>query len=194
MSSHHKNTLEPHLHSGKCHWLWHFLSMILVALVMAACAPGTGGTGTGPITSSASLSSTDNFSFVGSTLSIGEAPIFIGTVSSFPSITQSFAGLSPCIPSANPTLPSLLLSDQHIQYQADCYAFRYQGSWDLGSTLVLTVKGTIFNINEPELQQPALLTLAASSSLNSESVTVRVTLADTTGLTSLPTQVLLPTK
>jgi hypothetical protein len=194
MSSHHKNTSQPHLHSGEYHWLWYFLSMISVALVMAACAPGTGGTGTGPITSSADLSSTDNFSFVGSTLNIGEEPIFIGTVSTLPSTTDRFAGLSPCVSSVNSTLPSLLLSGQHIQYQADCYTFRYQGSWELDSALVLKVKGTIFNINEPVLQQTALLTLAASSSLNSESVTVRVTLADATNSTSLPTQVLQPTK
>jgi hypothetical protein len=194
MSSHHRNNLEHRLHSGKCHWIWHLVCMTLVALIMAACAPGTGGTGTGPITSSANLSSSESLVFTSATASTGAVPITTGTVSFPLPSTNSFAGLSPCTLSVTPTVPSLLMSELHIKYQQDCYAFRYQGSWDFDSALNLTVKGAVFNINEPERQQTALLSLVASSSLNSESVTIRVTITDPTSLTSLPAQILQPTK
>jgi hypothetical protein len=187
MSRHHKNNLEHRLHDGKCHWIRHFMSMALVALIMAACAPGTGGTGTGPIVSSASLTSAQTLLFVNPSLTppplapspTGERP---------PSVSPDFAVLDSCASTQNLSTPYLIFSAQGIEYQQACYGFRYLGAWDISAGQALSVKGTLVNLNNPKIAIPAVLTIVTSSALDTDNASVTVTLADENNQIKLPSQ------
>jgi hypothetical protein len=189
MSRHHQNNLEYRLHRGKCHWMWHFVSMTLVALIMAACAPGTGGTGTGPTFNSASLKSNQTLVFINPSLASPPlSPSPTGGSTSTSTASFAFAELDPCTNSQNLSTPNLIFSAQGIEYQQACYGFRYAGEWDIGTGQALSVKGTLVNLNNPKVAISAVLTIVTRSALDSETASITVTLADENNQIKLPSQ------
>lgn len=226
MSRHYTSITKPHLKGSGYHRLWHFLLIglaALLALLLAACAPGTGGTGTGPVITgtagdgtfdkpevppaptptpapapapgTGSPSSPPTVSITNTTLS--QTLVFsAGGLASNPlpgsntttAVTSGFAGLGFCRIAENFSLPTLYFSAQGIEYAQDCYRFSYLGPWSFDMALGLSVKGTLINIDNPEIRKTAVLMLIASSALNIEDSSIKATLADENNQMSLPTK------
>jgi hypothetical protein len=184
MINHHKNTTTPRLHNGNLHAIWYLLFMTILAWVLVACAPGTGGTGTGPITSSANLTSAQTLLFVNPRLDSLPASPTISITSGSP----DFAELDSCTDAQNLSTPYLIFSAQGIEYQQACYGFRYEGAWDISTGQALSVKGTLVNLFNPKVTIPALLTIVTSSALDSNNASITVTLSDENNQIKLPTQ------
>lgn len=171
-----------------------FVACLLTSLI--ACAPGTGGTGTGPIVNvlnSQLIAAGSSFGFAAA-VSQGAPTATPGATPTLPS--SSFNQLPAC-----PALgvgqtrftTTLSLSGNGIRYQQDCYIFTYQGSWEFDAALSLSIKGSVTQVlSASSPAQNASLQLRTSESLAAPAVQIRAVLFDNNEAQALPEQVLLP--
>jgi hypothetical protein len=138
----------------------------LLAALLVACGPGTGGTGTGPET-------------------VSQSPVFVGS-------TISYTGIAPAPLSTTP-LPgstctalcgtataslSLQLQAQSIALQTGCASFSYSGPWSISAQGEVNVEGsyetvTTVNGQANTSRQTAQLSLVfATPSADSSAVTL----------------------
>jgi hypothetical protein len=135
--------------------LWRRATLVLLLALVASCGPGTGGTGTGPISFSADLG-----------LSTA-APGSIGTA----------GGALAC---AGCSRIDLQLDDQRIELRLPCGRFVYEGAWNPDAT-ELTLAGT-FQPPGAAASAPATLQLQfGSEGARSNQVVIR--LSDASGAT-----------
>jgi hypothetical protein len=87
-------------------------------LTLAACGPGTGGTGTGPIGNSLSYSGMASSS-IGAGLSVGV----------------------PCTDNCSPVI--LRLDDEKVELDAPCHHFVYVGNWSTNANGLAELSGTL---------------------------------------------------
>ncbi|MDP3230646.1 MAG: hypothetical protein Q8N13_22095 [Acidovorax sp.] len=93
---------------------------ILLLLALAACGPGTGGTGTGPVT--------------GGT---GTGPV----TGVFGYGGPGFSAGAPCVDDCQSA--SLVLENDRVEFTAPCQRFIYIGPWELDEQGVVVLEGTL---------------------------------------------------
>ena len=132
--------------------------------LLAACGPGTGGTGTGPVGGSLGFSG-----------AVG--PGFGAGVSVQPPCTADCATVA------------LRLEDEWVEFRALCYRFVHQGPWEIDARGAAVVPGTLetsFQANGATRteQQPARMRLQFSEP-RADSPQVELTVLDAAGQTAL---------
>lgn len=132
--------------------------------LLAACGPGTGGTGTGPIGGSLGFSGT-----------VG--PGFGAGVSVQPPCTTDCATVA------------LRLEDEWVEFRALCYRFVHQGPWEIDAKGAALVPGTLetrvqANGTTHTEQQPASVRLQFSGP-RADSPQVELTVLDAAGQATL---------
>jgi hypothetical protein len=144
-----------------------------LTLLLVACGPGTGGTGTGPI-AEAPISTTAPGTYSG---------IFTAAPSSQPVTTTV------CVNGCTSTLAApavnLQVQTDSIQVSSPCFTFTYAGLWSQGADGNVTVQGSYTQQSAQSssgtTSQPATLTLRFSA--NSDSV--EISIKDAAGQTLL---------
>lgn len=132
---------------------WWRLALLAVLTSLAACGPGTGGTGTGPI----------SFGFSGSSGGAVFAPS---------------AGAAGCdrICQVN-----LLLEDQRVELESSCLRFVRTGSWKVDDNGLLVLQGTVARVtSKGTVSAPGTLRLQFSGPTAASSQ-VTLTLLDDAG-------------
>lgn len=132
--------------------------------LLAACGPGTGGTGTGPV---------------------GGVLGFSGMVS--PGFGVGVSVLPPC--AADCATVALQLEDERLEFRALCYRFVHQGPWDIDAKGVAEVAGALETRVQAEggartETQPARMRLRFSEP-RADSPQVELTVLDPTGQAAL---------
>lgn len=177
-----------------------FVSCLITGLF--ACAPGTGGTGTGPVQtvlSSQSITAGNNivltsFGSLSTTTTMTTTTTTTGGSPVPPSNSSNQLPACPALSAGQTRVTTTLsLTTSGIQYQQDCYLFTYQGSWEFDAALSLNVKGSVTDVFSPTRPaQDARLQLRASEPLATSAVPIRAVLLDSNGVQTLSEQFLLP--
>lgn len=158
------------------------LSWLLAALLIA-CGPGTGGTGTGPEPTSQSPV------LAGSTISYtGIAPLPLSGLPT-PAATPVPGGTCTALCGTITTSLSLQLQSQSIALHAGCANFSYSGPWSISAQGEVNVEGsyeTVITVNG----QPSTSSQAARLSLlfdtpSADSSAVTITLRNLQGIVLL---------
>ncbi|MGA8514334.1 MAG: hypothetical protein WB821_06135, partial [Burkholderiaceae bacterium] len=133
---------------------------IAAALILAACGPGTGGTGTGPQSIAA---------FAANYISVPSTGTAVGS-------TTPSTGAS----SATTATFSLQLQTTGIVLTSACAGFDYAGAWSVSATGEISVQGLYASTGAGGLTSPppqaAVLNIAlTNTSADSASLTLRIT-------------------
>lgn len=148
-----------------------FATALLCALLAAGCSPGTGGTGTGPITSSGTeLQGTP----------ATNSPIGTQTLPASPSsIGGSVTYVSTATGSATVTA---LLQASSIVIRQGCGIFSYQGQWAVANDGSITVRGQYtIEILSPTVPVPTPQVATAVLRISNAANTATVNVLDAAG-------------
>lgn len=143
------------------------LLAIWMGLLIAACSPGTGGTGTGPAISNTALP-------------VGASLTYNNIASTTTSVTSTTTA-APTVVCGNPVAQvNLLLQPQSIVVTTHCATFTYAGSWVIDATGTVSVQGQWQTLQDSPGSQPippqaAILSLQFSSSgIDSPALTLAI--------------------
>ncbi len=119
---------------------------LAAVLAVAACGPGTGGTGTGPISGLAMQPSATYYAgTLGGTSTIGLGPGNPATGSANGSNT---AVVTPgCSANCAAVAVNLQLEPQRIQLGSGCFSFVFTGSWSFAASGETTVLGSFQSLS-----------------------------------------------
>jgi hypothetical protein len=153
--------------------LLHKLAQYCLAwltLVLVACGPGTGGTGTGPID--------------GAPTSTTAPGVYSGVFTVTPSTnTVTPTGCTSCTATQ---AVNLQVQTDSIQVSSPCFTFTYAGLWSTAADGSVTVQGSYTQLSATApsgtLSQSATLTLRFGAGNNS----VQLSIQNATGQTLLP--------
>jgi hypothetical protein len=150
---------------------------LLAALLLSACGPGTGGTGTGPSVGASPTGFTSSY-FTNGTVGTVTAPV---ATPSQPGGTCTVA----CTASLDNQALRLYLQADRIELSTPCATFTFAGPWSLSATGEATVQGVLestvlVNGQAVRSSQNANLTLIFPNGLESSNA-VNLSLKDSTG-------------
>jgi hypothetical protein len=167
------------------------IGLCLVALlVLSACGPGTGGTGTGPSVGSSPTPLTSSYFASPGAGAVPNAPLPnpatppTGAPTATPS-QPAFTCTASCASNLDTRALSLHLQADRITLSSPCATFTFAGPWSISATGDTTVVGMLestvtVNGQTSRASQSASLTLSfAGDAQSSPSVGVRIT--DSTG-------------
>jgi hypothetical protein len=162
----------------------------LAVLLLTACGPGTGGTGTGPNAAGSPTTLTSSYFTSGGAGTVTAAPL--PNPSTVPTVSPtSTTGLptptctSSCASNLDGQAISLHLQADRITLSTPCATFTYAGVWSVSAAGETTVQGVwessaVVNGQTSRSSQNASLTLGFPNSLDGSS-TVTVSIKDSAG-------------
>jgi hypothetical protein len=145
-------------------------SLAWLALLLAACGPGTGGTGTGPE--------------AGAPVAIAAPGVYNGVYTANPSSAP--ATPTGCASCTSTQAVNLQVQTDSLQVSSPCFTFTYAGPWSAAADGSVAVQGTYTQLSAKAptgtSSQAATLTLRFAAGNDS----VQVTIQDAAGQTLLP--------
>jgi hypothetical protein len=167
------------------------IGLCLVALmVLSACGPGTGGTGTGPSVGASPISFTDSYFTSSGAGTVTAAPLpNPGTTPTVSPTTTTSLPAPTCTTSCASNLDgqaiSLHLQADRIVLSTPCATFTYAGVWSVSATGETTVQGVlesspVVNGQTSRSSQNASLTLGFPNGVDGSS-TLSVSIKDSAG-------------
>lgn len=150
-----------------CSTVSKIIFLLINAMVLTACSPGTGGTGTGPIASSATPVIYAAGSFESSSLPAGSTTVFSSAAAGSAASSVSNPCAAPCPVSTSAsatssTTATLQLEANSIQLATQCSRFTSTRAWSISAAGELIAQGNY----------ETSATINGSSSTNAQNATL----------------------